>query len=177
VDALSLGLTGVETQDAVNKNGALLARLEAIRAHATVAMGMAASARDATEKRPHTPKIAFVAKPQPYTSSNGKDVPATSIDIVARIMSMGQLHHAMTGTGAVAIAAAASIPGTLVSRLIEHGAKGQVRFGHPSGTLSVGAEAKEVSGAWSVTSAVMSRTARRLMDGHVLVPDVWEVNS
>jgi probable AcnD-accessory protein PrpF len=177
VDAVSIGLTGIETQMMINSDLALLGRLEAIRAHATVALGMAASAIDATEKRPHTPKIAFVAKSQSYTSSNGKDVPASSIDIVARIMSMGQLHHAMTGTGAVAIAAAASIPGTLVSRLLDRGANGQVRFGHPSGTLAVGAEAKEVGGAWIVTRAVMSRTARRLMDGHVFVPAVWGANS
>lgn len=170
VDAKTLGLTGSELQPAINNDAALLARCEAVRAHATVAMGLAATAREATEKRPHTPKLAFVAQPLGYTSSSGKAVEPKDIDLCARIFSMGKLHHAMTGTGAVAIAVASAIPGTLVSRVLGGGQHGEVRFGHPSGTLMVGAEAQEQDGTWLVTKALMSRSARRLMDGQVYVP-------
>lgn len=170
VDAKTLGLIGAELQPAVNNDAALLARCESIRAHATVAMGLAASAQEATEKRPHTPKLAFVAQPRGYTASSGKSVESKDMDLCARIFSMGKLHHAMTGTGAVAIAVASAIPGTLVSRVLGDGQHGQVRFGHPSGTLCVGAEAQEQDGTWRVTKALMSRSARRLMDGFVYVP-------
>ncbi|MDM0040165.1 2-methylaconitate cis-trans isomerase PrpF [Variovorax sp. J22G21] len=172
VDAAAIGLKGTEMQGDVNSDAALLKRLEDIRAHATVAMGLASSADEATAKRPHTPKIAFVSKPTSYTSSSGKEVDGGAIDLTARIMSMGKLHHAMTGTGAVAIAVAAAIPGTLVSRLLANGSSGTVRFGHPSGSLFVGAEAAETRGEWGVTKAIMSRSARRIMDGQVFVPSV-----
>ena len=118
----------------------------------------------------HTPKLAFIAPPAAYTASDGKAVRPESIDFLARIFSMGVLHHAMTGTGAVAIAAAAAIPGTVVSRLAPVGADGRVRFGHPSGVLSVGAEAREDAGQWAVKKVMMSRSARRLMEGWVRVP-------
>lgn len=170
VDAAALGLNGAELQPEVNSDAALLARAEAIRACGAVAMGLSRTPQEATELRPHTPKLAFVASPRAYTTSDGKAVAADAIDLLARIFSMGQLHHAMTGTGAVAIAAAAAIPGTVVSRIAPVRADGQVRFGHPSGSLSVGAEAGQVGGAWAVTKVLMSRTARRLMEGHVLVP-------
>ena len=168
VAAATLGLHGAELQERINGDAALLARCEAIRAHGAVAMGLAASAQDATDKRPHTPKLAFVASPAAYTAAGGKAVAAADIDLLARILSMGKLHHAMTGTGAVALAVACAIPGTLVSRVA--GVRGQVRFGHPSGALTVGAEASEVDGRWVVTKARMSRSARRLMEGAVLVP-------
>jgi 2-methylaconitate isomerase len=170
VDAKTLGLAGTELQPEVNANAALVQRCEAIRSHCAVAMGLAASAREATELRPHTPKLAFVAPPASYTASSGKPVDAAGIDLLARIMSMGKLHHAMTGTGAVALAVAAAIPGTLVSRLLPGGSRPEVRFGHPSGTLAVGAAAQQVNGEWTVTKAVMSRSARRLMTGEVWVP-------
>lgn len=171
VNASGLGLTGAELQPAVNGDSALLARCEAIRAHATVAMGLAKTAAEATEKRPHTPKLAFVAPPASYVASSGKEVMAEDIDLCARILSMGKLHHAMTGTGAVAIAVAAAIPGTLVARVLGEGRRTEIRFGHPSGALSVGAEAMEADGTWTVTKALMSRSARRLMDGQVFVPE------
>ena len=170
IDAATMGLKGNELQDHVNGDAGFLARAEAIRAHGAVVMGLAATAAEATERRPHTPKLAFVARPLAYTASSGKAVEAAQIDILARIMSMGKLHHAMTGTGAVAIAVAAAIPGTLVSRLTPTGSLAEVRFGHPSGTLTVGAAAAPIDGAWTVTKAVMSRSARRLMEGSVLVP-------
>jgi 2-methylaconitate cis-trans-isomerase PrpF len=170
VDAATLGLVGDELQDSVNASPALLQRLETVRAHATVSMGLAATAAEATEKRPHTPKLAFVAQPKAYLSSSGKTVDVSDVDILARIMSMGKLHHAMTGTGAVAIAVAASIEGNLVSRLLTGGARGELRFGHPSGMLRVGAVAEQVNGEWIVSRAVMSRSARRLMTGEVWVP-------
>lgn len=170
IDAQSIGLSGIEMQKDVNTNPELLKKFETIRSHATVAMGLASSAEEVTAKRPHTPKIAFFSKPQTYTSSSGKTVEADQVDVVARILSMGKLHHAMTGTGAVAIAVASSIKGTVVANLISGGAKSELRFGHPSGSLKVGAEASQVNGVWTVTKAVMSRSARRLMDGQVLVP-------
>ena len=169
VTAASLGLTGAERQDQVNNDKSLLARCEAIRAHGAVVMGLADSAEYATKHRQHTPKLAFVGDPVDYTSSSGKTVQAKEVDLVARILSMGKLHHAMTGTGAVAIAAAAAIPDTVVSRQIG-GVKAGVCFGHTSGTLKVGAEAKETDTGWTVTKVTMSRSARRLMEGHVLIP-------
>jgi hypothetical protein len=170
VDATRLGLKGTELQGDINGKAELLARAEAVRAQGAVAMGLVASPEEATAKRPHTPKLSFVARPAPYVASDGRAVDARSIDLLARIFSMGVLHHAMTGTGAVAIAAAAAIPGTVVSRLAPAGTDGQVRFGHPSGTLVVGAETAEEGGQWIVKKVMLSRTARRLMEGWVRVP-------
>ena len=172
VDAASLGLKGTELQGDVNGDKALLAWAEAVRAQGAVAMGDAATPQEATTSRPHTPKLAFVAKPAGYTASDGRTVEAGSIDLLARIFSMGVLHHAMTGTGAVAIAAAAAIPGTVVHRVAPVGADGRVRFGHPSGTLKVGAEAREEGNHWKVSKVLMSRSARCLMEGWVRVPQV-----
>jgi len=172
VEAASIGLAGTELQPEVNTQAALLARAETIRAHGAVAMRLADSVADATANRPHTPKLAFVARPASYTASDGKHVEAANIDLLARIFSMGQLHHAMTGTGAVAIAAAAAVPGTCVHRLCAGARGGRIRFGHPSGTLSVGAEVSSDAGRWIVTKAALSRSARRLMEGWVLVPDM-----
>ena len=173
IDAVTLGLNGSELQPRVNTDAELLAKAEAIRANATVAMGLAATAAEATEKRPHTPKLAFVAQPTGYTAASGKDVSSSDMDLCARIFSMGKLHHAMTGTGAVAIAVAAAIPGTLVSRVLGGGRRDEVRFGHPSGTLKVGADAAQQDGTWAVTKALMSRSARRLMEGQVFVSSDW----
>ena len=164
IDAASLGLTGTELQGEVNGNPELLGLAEAIRAQGAVVMGLAENAAQATLKRPHTPKLALVAPPEHYTASDGKRVVKPSIDLLARIFSMGQLHHAMTGTGA------AAIPGTLVHRVAPVGNDGRVRFGHPSGTMSVGAQAVEENGQWRVKKVLMSRTARRLMEGWVRVP-------
>ncbi len=173
VAAAALGLAGTESQEAVNGDAALLARCEAVRALGAVAMGLADSAAQASATRQHTPKLAFVSPPQSYTASNGKPVGAAEIALTARILSMGKLHHAMTGTGAVAIAVAAAIPGTIVQKTLRAGTDpALVRFGHPSGTLAVGAEAIRQGGEWVVTKAVMSRSARRLMEGWVRVPDV-----
>ncbi len=170
VDAHALGLKGTEMQGDVNGDSKMLRLAETVRAHGAVAMGLVKTPEEATAKRPHTPKLAFVAKPAPYTASDGRAVAIADIDVLARIFSMGQLHHAMTGTGAVAIAAAAAIPGTVVSRVAPIGPDKRIRFGHPSGTLNVGAEAEERGGDWAVTQVLMSRSARRLMQGSVLVP-------
>jgi 2-methylaconitate cis-trans-isomerase PrpF len=132
-------------------------------------MGLGESVDYATQKRQHTPKLAFFAKPAPYVASSGKAIAAGDMDIVARILSMGKLHHAMTGTGAVGIAAAAAVPGTVVSKVLG-GAREGMTFGHPSGTLAVGAEARQDENGWVVTKVVMSRSARRLMEGVVLIP-------
>ena len=172
VNAKTLGLSGVELQDDVNTNAELLKTLESIRAHATVAMGLASTAQEATEKRPHTPKLAFISGAQAYTASSGKALAKEAIDITARIMSMGKLHHAMTGTGAIAIAVAGAIPGTVVSAMLGGKSQAKVKFGHPSGILAVGAEANQDSGDWVITKALMSRTARRLMTGEVWVPEL-----
>jgi probable AcnD-accessory protein PrpF len=170
VDAARLGLSGTELQKDVNGDAKILALAEAVRSRGAVAMGLVETAQEATDRRPHTPKLAFVARAAGYTASDGKAVAPGSIDLLARIFSMGVLHHAMTGTGAVALAAAAAIPGTIVSRVAPVGSDGRVRFGHPSGVLSVGAEARKEAGEWVVKKVMMSRSARRLMEGWVRVP-------
>ncbi|MEG2031899.1 MAG: 2-methylaconitate cis-trans isomerase PrpF, partial [Janthinobacterium sp.] len=169
VDADAIGYTGTELQDAINGDPAALARFETIRAHGALRMGLI-SHLDEAAKRQHTPKVAFVARPANYVSSSGKKVDAGGIDLLVRAMSMGKLHHAMMGTAAVAIGTAAAIPGTLVNLAAGGGEKSSVRFGHPSGTLTVGAQAQQVDGQWSVTKAIMSRSARVLMEGCVRVP-------
>lgn len=169
ISASSMGLTGAELQGDINGDGELLARFEAIRAHGAVAMGLAESVEYAMNKRQHTPKIAFFGEAASYTSSDGKEIRVEDIHILARILSMGKLHHAMTGTGAVAIAAAAAIPGTIVSKILGD-TMSEIRFGHPSGTLKVGAEAIHEETNWVVKKVVMSRSARRLMEGFVLIP-------
>jgi probable AcnD-accessory protein PrpF len=169
VNAEDIGYTGIELQDAINSDPKALARFEAIRAHGALRMGLIAHIDDAA-KRQHTPKVAFVAKPADYVSSSGKHVFAADVDLLVRAMSMGKLHHAMMGTAAVAIGTAAAIPGTLVNLAAGGGARSAVRFGHPSGTLRVGAEASENDGEWSVSKAIMSRSARVLMEGWVRIP-------
>lgn len=172
MEATALGLKGTELQSDINSDAELLARAETIRAYAAVAMGVAKTPEDATLNRPHTPKLAFVAKPAAYTASSGKAIQAEHIDLLARIFSMGPLHHAMTGTGAVAIAVASVIPGTLVNDVLGGSPRDMIRFGHPSGTLLVGADAALVGDEWVVKKAIMSRTARRLMEGFVRIPPV-----
>ncbi len=169
VDADAIGYKGTELQDAVNGDAAALARFETIRAHGAVRMGLISHVDEAA-KRQHTPKVAFVARPASYVSSSGKRVEAGDIDLLVRAMSMGKLHHAMMGTAAVAIGTAAAIPGTLVNLAAGGGEKSSVRFGHPSGTLTVGAQAALADGAWRVTKAIMSRSARVLMEGAVRIP-------
>ena len=173
VSASSMGLTGTELQGDMNSDIELLKRFEVIRAHGAVAMGAAESVEYAMTKRQHTPKIAFFAEAADYTTSDGKEIRGEDIDILARILSMGKLHHAMTGTGAVAIAAAAAIPGTIVSRILG-GTMLELRFGHPSGTLKVGAVAEQEEKGWVVKKVFMSRSARRLMEGSVLIPKITE---
>ncbi len=170
VNAADVGYTGAELQDAVNGDPAALARFEAIRAHGAMRMGLIDDLEDAA-RRQHTPKVAFVAPPAGYTASSGKAVDAADVDLLVRALSMGKLHHAMMGTAAVAIATAAAIPGTLVNIAAGGGECSAVRFGHPSGTLRVGAEAtQQPNGEWTVTKALMSRSARVLMSGWVHVP-------
>ncbi|MDD0979596.1 2-methylaconitate cis-trans isomerase PrpF [Pseudomonas shahriarae] len=172
IDAQQVGLKGTETQDQVNGDTQLLARLETIRAHCTVAMGLAASADEATRCRPHTPKLCLVARPQPYKAAGGKQVEPEDIDVIARILSMGKLHHAITGTGAVAVAVAAALDGTLVNRIVGNIGDRQVRMGHTAGSVAVGAKTVLEDGAWVVEKAVMSRSARRLMEGWVCLPEL-----
>ncbi|MCD0492218.1 2-methylaconitate cis-trans isomerase PrpF [Chromobacterium violaceum] len=169
VNAADIGYTGTELQDAINSDPTALARFETIRAHGALKMGLI-KRLDEIASRQHTPKIAFVAPPADYVSSSGKPVKASDIDVLARAMSMGKLHHAMMGTAAVAIGTAAAIPGTLVNLAAGGGKRQAVRFGHPSGTLRVGAQAREAHGEWVVTKAEMSRSARVLMEGWVRVP-------
>jgi len=169
LNAEDIGYTGVELQDAINGDPKALARFETIRAHGAVRMGLIKHVDEAV-KRQHTPKVAFVAKPRDYTASSGKKVAAADVDLLVRAMSMGKLHHAMMGTAAVAIGVAAAIPGTLVNLAAGGGERTAVRFGHPSGTLRVGAQAQQANGEWSVTKAIMSRSARVLMEGTVRVP-------
>jgi len=169
VNAADIGYTGAELQDAVNGDPKALAMFETIRAYGAMRMGLIAHVEEAA-RRQHTPKVAFVAPPAGYTASSGKRVEAGDVDLLVRALSMGKLHHAMMGTAAVAIGTAAAIPGTLVSLAAGGRAHEAVRFGHPSGTLRVGAEARQEGGEWVVTKAVMSRSSRVLMEGWVRVP-------
>ena len=169
LNAAELGYSGSELQEAINGDAAALARFETIRAHGAIRMGLIKDLAEAATRQ-HTPKIAFVAPPDGYTASSGKQIAATDIDLRVRAMSMGKLHHAMMGTAAVAIGTAAAIPGTLVNLAAGGGERQSVRFGHPSGTLRVGAEAKLVDGQWQVSKAIMSRSARVLMEGWIRIP-------
>jgi probable AcnD-accessory protein PrpF len=169
VNAEAIGYTGTELQDAINGDAKALAMFETIRAHGAVRMGLIQNVEEASQRQ-HTPKVAFVAKPTGYTASSGKAVASGDVDLLVRALSMGKLHHAMMGTAAVAIGTAAAIPGTLVNLAAGGGPRNAVRFGHPSGTLRVGAEAAQVDGQWTVTQALMSRSARVLMEGTVRVP-------
>ncbi|MGY6036582.1 2-methylaconitate cis-trans isomerase PrpF [Aeromonas sp. AE23HZ002T15] len=169
VNAEEIGYTGAELREAINTDPEALARFEAIRVAGALRMGLIKSPEEAATRQ-HTPKIAFVAPAKDYHTASGKEVKAGDVDLLVRALSMGKLHHAMMGTCAVAIGTAAAIPGTLVNLAAGGGEREAVRFGHPSGTLRVGAEARRVNGEWSVTKAVMSRSARILMEGWVRVP-------
>ena len=169
VNAEDIGYQGTELREQINGDPEQLARFEKIRVAGALRMGLIKTADEALTRQ-HTPKIAFVAKPKDYLSSSGKTVPAGEIDLLVRALSMGKLHHAMMGTCAVAIGTAAAIPGTLVNLAAGGSAREAVRFGHPSGTLRVGAQAALVDGQWTVTKAIMSRSARILMEGWVRVP-------
>ena len=173
LNAHDIGCTGTELQGDINEDKAALARFEAIRAWGAVKMGLIKDVAEAATRQ-HTPKVAFVALPTGYESSSGKAVKAADVDLLVRALSMGKLHHAMMGTAAVAIGTAAAIPGTLVNLAAGGGTRNAVPnsvvFGHPSGTLRVGAEAQQAGGQWQVTKALMSRSARILMEGWVRVP-------
>ena len=169
VNAEDIGYTGTELQSAINSNPKALQMFETIRAYGALRMGLISNLDEAA-KRQHTPKVAFVAKPADYVASSGKAIAAGDVDLLVRALSMGKLHHAMMGTAAVAIGAAAAIPGTLVNLAAGGMERNAVRFGHPSGTLRVGAEASLENGEWVVKKAIMSRSARVLMEGYVRVP-------
>ena len=169
VDAAAVGCTGTELQEDINGDPEKLAMFEKIRAYGSLRMGLIKHLDEAA-KRQHTPKVAFVAKPADYISSSGKAVAASDVNVLVRALSMGKLHHAMMGTVAVSISAAAAIPGTTVNLAAGGGKRDAVRFGHPSGALRVGAEATMVDGEWKVTKAIMSRSARVLMEGWVRIP-------
>ncbi|WP_434625062.1 2-methylaconitate cis-trans isomerase PrpF [Pseudomonas sp. Z1-29] len=169
INARDVGYTGTELQGAINGDPKALAMFETIRAHGALRMGLIKHLDEAAQRQ-HTPKVAFVAPPADYLSSSGKTVAAGDVDLLVRALSMGKLHHAMMGTAAVAIGTAAAISGTLVNLAAGGVERNAVRFGHPSGTLRVGAEASVVNGEWTVKKAIMSRSARVLMEGFVRVP-------
>ena len=169
INAQDIGYTGTELQGAINGDPKALAMFETIRAHGALRMGLIKQLDEAAQRQ-HTPKVAFVAPPADYVSSSGKAVAAADVDLLVRALSMGKLHHAMMGTAAVAIGTAAAISGTLVNLAAGGTERNAVRFGHPSGTLRVGAEASQANGEWTVTKAIMSRSARVLMEGFVRVP-------
>lgn len=169
VNAADIGYTGTELREHINSDAEALKRFEAIRVAGALRMGLIKAPEEAATRQ-HTPKIAFVAPPTSYTASSGKTIDADDVDMLVRALSMGKLHHAMMGTCAVAIGTAAAIPGTLVNLAAGGGEREAVRFGHPSGTLRVGAQARQVNGQWTVTKAIMSRSARVLMEGWVRVP-------
>ena len=169
INAAEIGYTGTELREAINTDAKALEKFETIRAYGALRMGLIKEVSEAA-KRQHTPKVAFVAPPTSYKSSSGKQVDAKEVDLNVRALSMGKLHHAMMGTAAVAIGTAAAIPGTLVNLAAGGGPREAVRFGHPSGTLRVGAAAAQENGQWVVKKAIMSRSARVLMEGTVRVP-------
>ncbi len=169
VNAEDIGYTGTELREAINTDAQALARLEKIRVAGALRMGLIKTPEEAATRQ-HTPKVAFVSPPKNYKSASGKEIDAADIDLLVRALSMGKMHHAMMGTAAVAIGTAAAVPGTLVNLAAGGGERQAVRFGHPSGTLRVGAEAKLVNGEWTVTKAIMSRSARILMEGWVRIP-------
>ncbi|WP_213936969.1 2-methylaconitate cis-trans isomerase PrpF [Pseudomonas sp. dw_612] len=169
INAEDLGYKGTELQGAINGDPKALAMFETIRAYGALRMGLIKDLDEAA-KRQHTPKVAFVAKPGDYVASSGKAIAAGDVDLLVRALSMGKLHHAMMGTAAVAIGTAAAISGTLVNLAAGGVERNAVRFGHPSGTLRVGAEASQVNGEWTVNKAIMSRSARVLMEGFVRIP-------
>ena len=169
LDADAIGYTGTELQDAINGDSGALSMFETIRAHGALRMGLIKDVAEAAGRQ-HTPKVAFVAPPRDYLASSGKPIGAGDIDLNVRALSMGKLHHAMMGTAAVAIGTAAAIPGTLVNLAAGGGDRNSVTFGHPSGTLKVGAEASRKDGEWTVDKVVMSRSARVLMEGWVRIP-------
>ncbi len=169
VNAEDIGYQGTELREDINGDPAQLARFEQIRVAGALRMGLIKTAEEALTRQ-HTPKVAFVSPPKSYRASSGKTIEAGEVDLLVRALSMGKLHHAMMGTCAVAIGTAAAVPGTLVNLAAGGGERESVRFGHPSGTLRVGAEAKQVNGEWTVTKAIMSRSARILMEGAVRVP-------
>ncbi|MFZ5654213.1 MAG: 2-methylaconitate cis-trans isomerase PrpF [Pseudomonadota bacterium] len=169
INAADIGCTGCELQGDINGDAEALARFERIRVAGALRMGLIRDPAEAA-MRQHTPKVAFVAPPRDYVASSGRPIAAGDIDLLVRALSMGKLHHAMMGTAAVAIGTAAAIPGTLVNLAAGGGERQAVRFGHPSGTLRVGAEARQIDGQWTVTRAIMSRSARILMEGWVRVP-------
>ncbi len=169
VNADDIGYQGTELREDINGNPEALARLESIRVAGALRMGLIKTAEEALTRQ-HTPKVAFVSRPKSYRASSGKNIEAGEVDLLVRALSMGKLHHAMMGTCAVAIGTAAAVPGTLVNLAAGGGERQAVRFGHPSGTLRVGAEAKQIDGQWTVTKAIMSRSARVLMEGWVRVP-------
>ncbi|WP_165855291.1 2-methylaconitate cis-trans isomerase PrpF [Marinobacter sp. JSM 1782161] len=169
INAEAIGYDGTELQEAINNDDEALARFETIRAHGAVKMGLIGDVSEAANRQ-HTPKVAFVAPPRGYVASSGKAIAAADIDVLVRALSMGKLHHAMMGTAAVAIATAAAVPGTLVNLAAGGGDRTSVTFGHPSGTLRVGAEAESVNGQWTARKAIMSRSARILMEGWVRIP-------
>lgn len=169
LNAADIGYTGTELQDTINNDDKALAMFETIRAYGAVRMGLIQNIEEAADRQ-HTPKVAFVAKPVDYTASSGKQISAGDIELNVRALSMGKLHHAMMGTAAVAIGTAGAIPGTLVNLAAGGGERNSVCFGHPSGTLKVGAEASLVEGEWKANKVIMSRSARKLMEGFVYVP-------
>lgn len=169
LEASAVGYTGTELQEDINGDPEALAKFEIIRAHGAMRMGLISNIEEAAQRQ-HTPKVAFVAPAAEYTASSGKQVKTRDIDLLVRALSMGKLHHAMMGTAAVAIGAAAAVPGTLVNLAAGGGQPSAVRFGHPSGTLRVGAQAQQKDGQWLISKAIMSRSARILMEGWVRAP-------
>tara|TARA_R110002072_G_scaffold121618_1_gene255655 strand:+ start:37340 stop:38518 length:1179 start_codon:yes stop_codon:yes gene_type:complete len=169
LNAEDIGYTGTELQEAINGDDKALAMFETIRAYGAVRMGLIENIEEAAARQ-HTPKVAFVAKATNYVASSGKQISAADIDLNVRALSMGKLHHAMMGTAAVAIGTAAAIPGTLVNLAAGGGERSAVTFGHPSGTLRVGAEAIQKDGEWTATKVIMSRSARIIMEGWVRIP-------
>ncbi|MGI6855137.1 2-methylaconitate cis-trans isomerase PrpF family protein [Mesorhizobium sp. 1B3] len=168
VEAQSIGKLGIELPSTLDDDHACLAALESVRRSAAVAMGIAPN-EDEAGRVPSIPKVAIVSKPTDYITISGRMIGREDHEISVRMISMGIPHRAVPLTGALCLAVAVRTPGTLPHRLAgTH--DGSIRAGHPSGTLEVDAEVTERDGQPHATHCAVYRTARRLFEGHVLVP-------
>lgn len=167
-----LGLEGTEIEE-IDRDPELKHKLEAVRAEAAVRLGLAKDPREASQKSQAVPKIALVAAPKPYRSLSGITVQEQEIHILVRMMSMGNLHRAYAVTAAICTAGAALIEGSLVQEVVGNRGKqpGPIILGHPSGRMEIEALLEERAGRLEYLEARLGRTARRLMEGHVLVPE------
>ncbi|NMB36351.1 MAG: 3-methylitaconate isomerase [Firmicutes bacterium] len=174
VRAKDLGLTGTETPEEIDSNEKMLGILEEIRAKAAETIGMVDDWREATEKSPAFPMVAFVSPAKGYKDfTTGRQIEEEEVDFVSRLMYMQIIHKTYAGTGTICTGAAARIEGTIVNEAMKQKNRGQdsvLRIGHPAGIITIDVSAENDTGKWILTKAAIKRTARRIMDGYCYVP-------